>query len=112
MFSVFYIVKNIVDEIKSENDFERQIYKLCKVNKKLNIYMQKYTERFYLANHSSGYILNKFILINLIHEVDYMSKENIDTINLRTYTNNKKIKTLVCHAEEKIKELKYEMKKL
>ncbi len=112
MFSLYYVVKNVFEEIKSENEYDRSLYKLYKYNDKLRACMQKYTARFYVANYDRGYTLNKFVLINHIHEVEYMIKENSDTIQSFTYSNAGSIKQLILKTKEKIKDLKSEMRSM
>lgn len=112
MFSLYYTIKNIRDEIKSENEFGSQVNKLYKYDKKLKECMQKFTYKFYIANYDSGYQLNKFILLNLVYDIDYMNRQNKETISGKVYCNLKDIKELIKTTKDKIKELKSEMKKL
>ncbi len=112
MFSLYYTIKNIRDEIKSENTFDSQMSKLRKYDTKLRECIQKFTYKFYIANYDSGYQLNKFILLNLVHEIDYMNRQNKETLSGKVYCNTKNIRELIQKTKDKIKELKSEMKKL
>lgn len=105
MFSLYYTVKNIIDEIKSENRYDRVAYKLHKHNDKLKICIQQYTYKFY--NHKPPHV--RYILLNHVFEVEFMVRENTDA-SRPTDTSVYDINLLLLKTKDKIKELEREMR--
>jgi len=112
MFSLYYAIKNIRNEINSKSAFDSQMNSLYKYDTKLKECIQKFTYKFYLANHNSGYKLNRFILLNLVYEINYINNQNKETLSGKVFCNIRDIKNAVKKTKDKIKELKSEMKKL
>jgi hypothetical protein len=104
MFSLYYAVKNIIDEIKSENRYDRVIAKLYKQNNKLKVCIQQYTYKFYGQKH----LYSRYILLNHIFEIEFIVRENVDAFHSHD-TGEYDINLLLLKTKDKIKELKREM---
>lgn len=105
MFSFYYVVKNIIEEIKSENRYDRVITKLYKQNDKLKICIQQYTYKFYSQKQRHS----RYILLNHVFEVEFIVRENVDAFYLHD-TDTHSINLLLLKTIDKIKELKREMR--
>lgn len=104
MFSLYYVVKNIIKEINAEGRAERAISKLYKQNDKLKICIQKYTYKFYNCE-----LYSRVILLNHIFEIEFIVRSNVDLF-YNPHASLEEINLLILKTKDKIKELKNEMR--